>query len=1013
MPSGLKRLKAGRVPIIRGARTKRPARAAERQGHLRAGIDRLQALLATLPRPERRKAVESLSMRLRTALLRQLEVTRWSGHSGEISHVRNDRQETGIHKHVSQRMLCTRRRPPHQKPRGAGAVSAISVGNGTAYMARITIRGVSVSSRCLETFEKAETLRLLLADLRSALEAVPDGEEFEELLRQAFDSGGSGRKHQPCLPASLGDLQAQGPSWRFHVRVDARRWAGRLLTSRTLKSVEEALKLRRQVAEARKLGWAAVCELWARCRSHRALQSRQGGLHQLHAHRDQHMRRKHAVLKLRAVAAQDKRLTRLEGKVKALVPRLEKQLEVVACERPKPGRESARGTMRTDFMEVWCHTRNVGQWHPPTRWPFFGRVMGQRVSFLAIACIAQRATLARSSWTDKLNHGSVQGFPSYEEANELLEQIGTSFQSRPIYAYVLATPAGRQNKPQALLTALMHAREPAGLTVLLYFLGHLLEKYSRGDPDATYVLNMREIWVLPFVNPDGYVANKAQELIIHEKEPQLIGAPGFTQQGTPQFQQMRTRKLSGPASLSQVIRKNRRPTCRSSVDGGVDINRSSHAAPVAESKAIRKHRHRTGTLPCIGPAALVDAAKSTVDRHGLRCQNQKYSTASSECFIVRNSWGDQWGDKGYFYMPYAYICNPDLANDFWSIEWVKSFDNAGPKIILSAQASQLFSIFHALPLQHTSGMGNCDSKSAESGSEVVITKLQQVPNTGIHESLQNLPVRSNEKMGWKPDMPDHRDHHVKFKDVEPKSGIQKRMNGNGDEIIDLRPDEAFPIFDQGHLGSCTANALAAAFHFTLHKMTDHPYFKDFTPSRLFIYYNERLVEGSVDHDAGACLRDGIKTMAQIGVCPELSWKYDDKGDFFKQEPDWTCYELAKKCQVVGYARVAQELTQMKMCIKNGYPFVFGFVVYPSFSKAAADGKMSFPEAGEQPRGGHAVTAVGYDDFQECFIVRNSWGEGWGDKGYFYMPFEYICNPDLAHDFWSIEWVKSFEDAGPL
>ncbi|CAE7828357.1 unnamed protein product [Symbiodinium sp. CCMP2456] len=349
MPRGLKRLKAGRVPIIRGP-TKPPARAERKD--LRAGIGRLQALLATLPRPERRKAVESLSLSLRTALLRQLEVARWRGHSGEILQARDDRQETDAHQHVSQRMLCTRRQPPHQKPRGAGAVSSISVGNGTGYVARITIRGVSVSSRCLETFEKADSLRLLLADLRYALEAVPDGEEFDELLAQAF-SGGSGRKlNQPCLPA-LGDLQAQGPSWRFHVRVDARRWAGRLLTSRTLKSVEEALKLRRQVTEARKLGWAAVCKLWARCRSHRgALQSR---LRQLDAHRDQHIHRKHEVLKLRATAAQDKRLLRLESKIKALVPRLEKQLEVVACERPKPGRESARA-MRANFIEVWRHT---------------------------------------------------------------------------------------------------------------------------------------------------------------------------------------------------------------------------------------------------------------------------------------------------------------------------------------------------------------------------------------------------------------------------------------------------------------------------------------------------------------------------------------------------------------------------------------------------------------------------------------------------------------------------------
>lgn len=224
MPTGLKRLsEAGRVPILRGP-TKPPARAAERKEHLRAGIGRLQALLATLPRPERRKAVESLSLPLRTALLRQLEVARWRGHSGEISQAPDDRQETDAHKHVSQRMLCTRRQPPHLKPRGAGAVSSISVGNGTGYVARITIRGVSVSSRCFETFEKAESLRLLLADLRYALEAVPDGEKFDELLAQAF-SGGSGRKlNQPCLPA-LGDLQAEGPSWRFHVRVACSAWA--------------------------------------------------------------------------------------------------------------------------------------------------------------------------------------------------------------------------------------------------------------------------------------------------------------------------------------------------------------------------------------------------------------------------------------------------------------------------------------------------------------------------------------------------------------------------------------------------------------------------------------------------------------------------------------------------------------------------------------------------------------------------------------------------------------------
>ncbi|CAE7629520.1 unnamed protein product [Symbiodinium sp. CCMP2456] len=162
---------------------------------------------------------------------------------------------------------------------------------------------------------------------------------------------------------------------------------------------------------------------------------------------------------------------------------------------------------------------------------------------------------------------------------------------------------------------------------------------------------------------------------------------------------------------------------------------------------------------------------------------------------------------------------------------------------------------------------------------------------------------------------------------------------------------------------------------------DHADFRDFTPSRLFIYYNERYVEGFVRWDIGGMLRDGIKTMARVGVCPEKVWTYENISEKFKQEPDWFCYELAKKCKIVGYARVAQELTQMKMCIANGYPFVFGFSVFPSFQtkEVASTGKMVMPLPDEEERGGHA----------------------------------YICNPDLANDFWSIEWVKSFDNAGLL
>ncbi|CAE7155823.1 unnamed protein product, partial [Symbiodinium pilosum] len=316
-----------------------------------------------------------------------------------------------------------------------------------------------------------------------------------------------------------------------------------------------------------------------------------------------------------------------------------------------------------------------------------------------------------------------------------------------------------------------------------------------------------------------------------------------------------------------------------------------------------------------------------------------------------------------------------------------------------------------LPRRAWANMGNCNSSNINAESAEL-----QVEGSQRHPSLLSLPLRTNVKFGWKPDMPDHRDHHVTFDKVSAPSQIKRKAEGQK-EIIDLRPENGgFPIFDQGHLGSCTANALAAAFHFTLHKMTveNHKDFADFTPSRLFIYYNERLVEGSVNQDAGAMLRDGIKVMSKVGVCPESVWKYDDQHDFFKKQPDSKSYELAQKCKVVGYARVAQDLSQFKMCIKNGYPFVFGFAVLSSFQTAevARTGKMVMPQPTDQQLGGHAVCAVGYDDFKQCFIIRNSWGEGWGDKGYFYMPYEYICHPALAHDFWAINWVEGFKNAGP-
>ena len=208
------------------------------------------------------------------------------------------------------------------------------------------------------------------------------------------------------------------------------------------------------------------------------------------------------------------------------------------------------------------------------------------------------------------------------------------------------------------------------------------------------------------------------------------------------------------------------------------------------------------------------------------------------------------------------------------------------------------------------------------------------------------------------------------------------------------------MYDQGQLGSCTANAIGGAIEFDrlLQKLPD------FVPSRLFIYYNERVIEGTVNSDSGAQIRDGIKTVASQGVCPEPEWPYDIAK--FSQKPSAKAYSDAVTDRAISYQSLVQDLNQMKGCLASGYPFVFGFTVYESFETAAVarTGHAPMPGSGERVIGGHAVMAVGYDDASQSFLVRNSWGTGWGLAGYFTLPYSYLIQPGLASDLWTIRIV---------
>ena len=251
--------------------------------------------------------------------------------------------------------------------------------------------------------------------------------------------------------------------------------------------------------------------------------------------------------------------------------------------------------------------------------------------------------------------------------------------------------------------------------------------------------------------------------------------------------------------------------------------------------------------------------------------------------------------------------------------------------------------------------------------------------------------RKISRYGWQPDLPDQRDYQFKAPPVFLKKLPPK---------IDLRP-KCPPVYDQGQLGSCTANAIGAAFEFELMKQKAQA----FVPSRLFIYYNERVIEHTVDQDSGAQIRDGMKSVNKQGACTESSWPYV-VGQFATKPPGAT-YAAALKHQVLSYMRVSRNLNQMKGCLSLGFPFVFGFTVYESFEspQVAKSGKLNMPKSDEQVVGGHAVMAAGYDDKAKRFIIRNSWGAGWGLKGYFTMPYDYLLDENLSDDFWTIRIVE--------
>ena len=244
---------------------------------------------------------------------------------------------------------------------------------------------------------------------------------------------------------------------------------------------------------------------------------------------------------------------------------------------------------------------------------------------------------------------------------------------------------------------------------------------------------------------------------------------------------------------------------------------------------------------------------------------------------------------------------------------------------------------------------------------------------------------SPRQYGWLPQPADARDRPLLLSSL-PKTKLPESVSLQSQMPI---------VYDQGALGSCTAQATGAAVSFLMKN--------ELRPSRLMVYFLTRMLSGTVNEDAGGYLRDAIKVVNRYGVCGEKYWPYEISK--FKQAPPVLAFNKARLTRAVTYHAVPQTENALKSVLAAGFPVLFGFLVKGSFEEkeVAKTGKYE-PQKQEPELGGHAVLLVGYaeENGQLVGIVRNSWGASWGNKGHFTMPFSEILNPAVSFDFWVVK-----------
>ncbi|CAF3398712.1 unnamed protein product [Rotaria socialis] len=249
-----------------------------------------------------------------------------------------------------------------------------------------------------------------------------------------------------------------------------------------------------------------------------------------------------------------------------------------------------------------------------------------------------------------------------------------------------------------------------------------------------------------------------------------------------------------------------------------------------------------------------------------------------------------------------------------------------------------------------------------------------------------------------------------------KAKLQQRFSDHmlfsGSQLprkVNLRYQMA-PIEDQSNIGSCVANSFAGAYEYLLKKTSG----SDIDVSRLFIYYNARVKDEESDeniNDSGCTVTSAIEALEEFGTCLESIWPYYKKR--VNKCPNDEAFEAAENNKIVDALQININLHEMKSCLAQGFPFVFGLELYKSFDKADEKGIVPMPKSRETKRGSHgshAMLAVGYNDRAKSFTVRNSWGDDWGHQGYCYIPYDYMTDSDFCFDPWTVRKLET-DDMG--